>query len=271
MGFHSKDCVLAQASSVRSVDRALQLLASVSVHGSTLSDLAAACDLPIATAHRLVDTLLAAGYLRRTEDVGTLVLGPKVTLLAYKIDALAHSRWLVRDSLLRLRDEVGETSAFFLPDRCERVCVDSYESMHPVMVTCPPGKRFPLHVGSTGKAILAFMAPEQVDRILESLDDPIQLTNGQTKTVEALRHELGEVRESGYATSALEATSGAWGVGCPVFGSDGSLFGAIGFIIPITRRSTDLEEELTQACLKGASSLSDALMMISEEVNPDKV
>ena len=57
-------------SSVQSVERALALIEVVASRGgaATLSELSSATDLPAATVHRLLRTLITSGYLVQMQD-----------------------------------------------------------------------------------------------------------------------------------------------------------------------------------------------------------
>lgn len=55
---------------VQSVERALEIVTVIAGRGgtATLSELASATDLPAATVHRLLRTMISAGYLKQLQD-----------------------------------------------------------------------------------------------------------------------------------------------------------------------------------------------------------
>lgn len=57
-------------SGVQSVERALEIITVIAGRGgnATLSELASATGLPAATVHRLLRTMISAGYLKQLQD-----------------------------------------------------------------------------------------------------------------------------------------------------------------------------------------------------------
>src|SRR5271166_4075188 len=80
---------------VQSLHRALDLLEELAAAGGTasLSDLAAACGLPLPTVHRLAGTLAGRGYLRQAPD-RRYSLGSRLIPLGTEAHALLGGRAL---------------------------------------------------------------------------------------------------------------------------------------------------------------------------------
>lgn len=71
-----------RAAGVQSVDRALEILEVIHAHGGqlSLSELATQTGLPAPTAHRLLRTMIAKGYIRQLAN-RSYCLGEKLILL----------------------------------------------------------------------------------------------------------------------------------------------------------------------------------------------
>ena len=144
-----------------------------------------------AVVYRLVATLELHGLVRR-DDEGRHRLGTGVLALARGVagDLQAAALPVLAD----LADQLGATSALTMAEGDEAVALVVVEptraSMH---VAYRPGRRHPLRLGASGKAILA----------------------GRP----AVAGEPGEValaRKRGYASSAGEIQPGAVGIAAPV-------------------------------------------------------
>src|SRR5207248_2055795 len=74
--------------------------------------------------------------------------------------------------------------------------------------------RLPLHAGASQKALLAFLAEEEVGRVATgSLE---RLCRATITDPEELRENLAEIRKRGWAISFEETNVGVWGVAVPL-------------------------------------------------------
>ena len=66
-----------------------------------------------------------------------------------------------------LVDETSETVTLHARSGGDRVCVAVVEGTHDVRRVIPEGQLLPLHVGPSGKAIVAFLDPPEQAQVLE--------------------------------------------------------------------------------------------------------
>jgi DNA-binding IclR family transcriptional regulator len=100
-------------------------------------------------------------------------------------------------------------------------------------MTVDLGRRWPLHAGSTGKAILAFASDDLRRQVL---DNPMSALTTETMTDrDVLTQELEKIREQGYATSRGERQPGAASAAAPIFGPRGLVVGAVSLCGPADR------------------------------------
>ena len=144
-----------------------------------------------AIVYRLVGTLERHGLVRRTAD-GRHRLSTGVLELARGVAAdLQHTALPV---LTQLAEDLGATAALTVADGDEAVALLVVEPTRaPMHVAYRPGRRHPLGVGASGKAILAGRPP----------------ADGEAA-------EIALARTRGYAESAGEIQPGAVGVAAPV-------------------------------------------------------
>lgn len=236
---------------VRSVSRALGLLAHVRLSGTSLTELAASAGLPLPTTARLLATIEGHDYLTRRDD-GRYVPGPALYRLVFDLDPATLLRDTVAGQVRRLRDASGETSGFFVRDGFERFCVETAPSPRPLRRTFPLLTRRAIQVGATGKILVAYAETDRiVDALLESADAE------RRRGLEALRTECVEIRRRGWAYSD-GVVDEAWGVAAPVF-TGRVLLGALSIAAPVDRGGPDAVAAQAEICVRHAQDLTDTL------------
>lgn len=184
---------------LQTLDRGLQVLALLarSREGMTVRDLADELDVHRAIVYRLLATLERHGLVRRGTD-GRHRLWTGLVELAGGVESDLQAAAL--PVLTRLADELGATTTLTVADGDDAVALLVVEPTDATMhVAYRAGRRHPLEVGASGKAILA----------------------GRP----AAAGEAGAVtraRRRGYATSSGEIQTGAMGIAAPV-SADASL------------------------------------------------
>ena len=144
----------------RTASRTLTLLEHVARAPAPagLIELATDSGIDKSTAARLLAFLEERELVVR--DPVTRRYAPGPALLALGAAALRRSdlRADARPYLERLRAATGETVTLHVRVRDAFVCIDGLEGPSPIRRAVPLGESIPLYVGSTGKAILAFLA-----------------------------------------------------------------------------------------------------------------
>jgi DNA-binding IclR family transcriptional regulator len=200
---------------VQSVQRAARLLKAIadSAEPLTARDLAERCDLNRSTAWRILATLEEEGLANREAATNRYTIGYEITRLAGAGDESLVR--LARPRLAELSRRTGETVSLAVPRHLQLVYVDQVQAPH-VMAADWLGRAVPLHATSTGKALLAWVAGEDLEAVLSG---PLERFTDTTITdPDRLREELREVRTRGYATSRGELETGLWGASAAVLG-----------------------------------------------------
>lgn len=212
----------------QSVQKAIMLLQATASHadGSSVSALARAAGLPRATALRLIQTMEREGLLLRVPQADRVLLGPELIRLAREVDMGSVLRELAGPQLGELSETLRETVTLSVtaPDGGLDL-VHQVDGPQHLVPRSWLGKRFPLHASSSGKLLLSTYPGERLERFLR---EPLQeLTPSTITTPRALRSELRQVREQGYAATVDEMEQGLAGVSVPVFNETGALVGVI--------------------------------------------
>lgn len=216
-----------------------------------ISTIARELGLSKAVVHRILQSLAAKGIVVPDGTTRAYRLGPAAAALGARslksLDLLRDAR----DALVDLRDRTGETTTLSALVGRSRVYLDQVASYKEVKMVIELGDRHPLHVGGTGKAILAF-APESL--IEEVLARPLEaMTAASVTDREALLRELAVIRTEGVATSLGERRADAASIAAPIFDFAGGVIGAISVCGPIGRFTPEVVEQ-TKPLVRAASA-----------------
>lgn len=191
----------------RALVRALSILDAFSHERRVLAvkDLHLLLELPKPTVSRLTQALESAGYLRRID--GAFELGPK-TFQVGSMFAHHHGRLeSARRPLEQLAGQASQTAC--LAELANRSIVHLLvaPSPHPVQHVTEVGSSAPAHATGLGKALLAQLAPRQLERIFGHEPLPRFTPNTICDWDEFLA-ELRLTRERGYAVDNEEGLAG---------------------------------------------------------------
>lgn len=190
-----------------------------------LKEIAAATGLVKSSAFRILYTLRQLGYVEKDGE-GSYRLSLKVVGWSRAAAGQVSLIRLARPYLERLRDELGE-SVWLAERRGLRVyLVDAAESDHPLRLSLRLGDASPLHASAVGKAVAAFLRPEELEKALNH--KPLTPFTAKTITERgALLEHFAEVRRRGYAVNDEETIEGAVLFGAPILDAAGQPFAAI--------------------------------------------
>lgn len=180
-------------------------------------DLARSSGIPRSAAHRILHDMAGLGLLSGTDEPGRFRVGPDLARIGSRVADHLDIQRVARPVLERAAAEVGETIvlAIYDPHRHQFSAVDAVETNHAIRYLWESLRDWSdLHLGSSGKGILAFLPADEQDAILDRLPDPIP---GRFPTTKArLRRELAAARRRGHVVSHGERYEGAVGVSAPI-------------------------------------------------------
>ena len=246
---------------VQSLDRAFAILEIMADAGGIigLSQLAEKADLPLATIHRLVRTLVDLGYVRQ-ERSRQYSLGPRLIRLA-DTSAKRMGTW-ARPAMDAAVAELGESVNLATLDGDEIVYVAQVQPSNNFMrMFTEVGRRTFPHSTAVGKAILAYRPDQEVVDLLARTGMPRHTQYTLTAPREFLA-ELANIRDRGYAIDESEQELGVRCVAVVV--PDAPQPMALSMSGPLTRMSDDVVE-------RAAPVLQAAAAEIAAELNRTRV
>ncbi|MCF3147657.1 IclR family transcriptional regulator [Streptomyces platensis] len=244
-----------QPGGVQSVDRAVTVLEILARHGeAAVTEVAEELGVHKSTAFRLLAVLENRGLVGQEQERGKYYLAAGVLRLAgaaaVRLDISQEGAPVCRE----LAAELGETVNIAVLE--SDAAVNVTQARGPASVTAQNwlGRRTPLHATSSGKALLAYQ-PRAVQEAVLARKLP-RLTERTVTSAAALRRELAEVVENGFAVAIEELELGLRAVAAPVRAPDGSVIGAISVSVPAYRLAEERLPEVVKATVSAAGELS---------------
>lgn len=249
---------------VQVLERALGLLNALGESSGELS-LMELCDrikLHKSTVHRLVSVLEHNRFVEKT-STGKYRLGLKLFELGSRAVAGLDIRERARPHLEKLAFETNETVHLCVLDEGEVLYLDKVEPDRSVRLSSSVGRRNPAHCTAVGKVMMAFMSEAEVDAIIQR-HGLRRFTRTTLTTPAALKAELLETRETGYARDWEEHEDGVKCLGAPVRDYTGRVVAAISLSGPSFRINDKSLDVFVTAVKRAGSALSADLGWSSE-------
>jgi IclR family acetate operon transcriptional repressor len=254
----------------QSVRNALRIVEQVSIDGAAgVSDLARQLDLPKSTVQRTLTTLRSAGWLRQ-DARSRWALTLRCATIGRSVVREHDIRPVADPIAVELRDRTHETVRYFLIEGESLVHLGSAESD---LAVRPFDSELAgtslLHATAIGRATLATMPPEQVERVLGQ-----PLTPVTTKTLTdpgALRVEIEETRKRGWGQVREDLYLDVGGVAAVAPLHDDVLVG-IGISYPLhrtpERRVTTYGRMVRDAAARIAAAVTPQLQPLATTNGP---
>jgi IclR family transcriptional regulator, KDG regulon repressor len=247
---------------VRAVDRTLAILETLVEDGQpfSLTKLSKAAAIPKSTCLGILRTLEDRGYVTHagTGKGSDWKVSLKVFHLGAHLISQIDLPEVGNTHLRLLTEQTGLTSHLGVLQGSDVLYLCKVDGPGFVKFGTYVGKLTPLYLTALGKAIAAHLPPAERDYLLQARDR-------STGTERALREEpallmdLEQTRDRGFAFEDEEEVEGVRCVAAPVYGSAGSVVGAVGV--------TGLTDEIQRDAIQGiASAVIAAAQSISKSI-----
>ncbi|MEV6163414.1 IclR family transcriptional regulator [Streptomyces sp. NPDC052052] len=201
-----------------SLEAGLRLLRLfVTDQAMTVTDAAKALGVARSTAHRLVATLEAQGFLARNTAGRGYSTGPELARLGAPSGFDDATQQRVRPVLDDAWERTSETVQVVVLVGGRTVITGGRQSPREVCAVLEVGRSYPAHATAGGKLLLSQLTDEQVGMVYPD-EELVALTPRTLTSRAALLDELAVTRERGYAVSCGESVEGMHAVGVPLGG-----------------------------------------------------
>ncbi|MCB1001658.1 MAG: IclR family transcriptional regulator [Acidimicrobiales bacterium] len=250
------------------VTKALQVLQAFTYEHPVLgvSELARQLGMGKSSVHRILSTLAEQGFVVKTDD-DRYRLGLKLHALGQLVVNTLELRTVAHGPLERLRNDCGETVHVAVLEGSDAMYVHRIESQATLRTFSRVGRRVPAHTTSSGKVLLAYGEPAQVDVVVATglpRIGPRSITDERV-----LREVLRKIRRDGYVVSVEENERGVVSIGAPVFGHDGSCIAALSMAGPTLRMTSEQIPRLVQRVRRCALEVSQGMGFLDRVPRPD--
>jgi DNA-binding IclR family transcriptional regulator len=193
----------------------------------TLTEIASRADLPLSTAHRLVDEWVRWGGLTRGAD-GRYRVGMRFWKLGVRAPTARRLRTTAFPYLEDLYELTHENVHLAILDGVGALYLERISGRGAVKVISDVGSRLPLHATGVGLVLLAFAEPDLLDAVLAS--NPKRYLPNTMTTEAELKPRLAEIRAGGLAVSVNEMTADSFSAAAPVRDRSGAVVAAVSIV-----------------------------------------
>lgn len=188
---------------IRALQRGLEVLQVLNLqNGATVSEVAAAIDLPRTTTYRILETLCIAGYAYRAASDERYRLTIMVRGLSDGFDDEAWVTQIARPYINELGKEIVWPVAIASLSGTTMMVRETTDHRSPLAVErFSVGFRVPLLTSACGRAYLAFSPAAQRDSLLDILSRSTREADKLARNRTDVQKILGETQAQGYATA----------------------------------------------------------------------
>lgn len=228
------------------IDKAMLIFKCLSQAGkATFTEIQKGVGLPKSTTSSLLASLLAHGLVKIERSHYSL--GLLWYELGSKVEEELDIKKIALPALTRLRDKTMLTCHLGVLEGTAAIYVLKLESPSAIVIRSWIGRRLSLHSSGLGKALLAWLPDDQLDKILP--DIVFERRTAATITdVEKFREELALTRRRGWAHDNAEDHDGVYCISAPIVDRSDKVIAAIsasGVSSQITGENTpDLAREV---------------------------
>lgn len=202
------------------IKRSVDILQYAANHtdGFRITDIVHNLNIPKSSSFDIIYTLIDCEMLEvKNDKLKIFALGPKSYDIGYQYIGNKNILDVARPCLEQLGDELSETVFMGKYDRDEVLYIYKYQPATAILNHCTVNTRADLYCTALGKAMLAYRK--------EAFDfSKIQfkkLTEYTIMSVEALKKNLIEVKEKGYAMDNREIKDYMMCISAPIFDANG--------------------------------------------------
>ena len=232
----------------KSLQKALSILVYMGEQApeAGVTQLATELGLTKSTVHRLLHAMERFELIERNAETERYRLGLKLHQLGSKAVESRTLRSEARRLLQEMSRRSRETVSLAVPAAGGVICLDRMDSPHTIITVCTPvGAMFPPHCTAAGKAILAYMADDEINEIVKR-NGQREYTQFTITRLSDLKENLRLIRQRGYAVDHQELERGLSGVAAPVLSAHERVLGAVGIAGPTLRfRGKELAQKVS--------------------------
>ena len=218
-----------------------------------LDELASELSLNKTSLLRILRTLEAERFLVRTDD--RYRLGPRVLDLGNVYLSTQSVHEVAQPHMRELAQACGQTVSLAILDGFEVVYIAIERAQREVGIQGQIGGRHPAHATGLGKALLADLGPERLERLLKGRSLK-RLTHRTIVDPDELLEQLARIRDRGHALDDEERGIGIRCLAAPIRDHRGQAVAALSVAGPIFHMTEDAQPGYLERLLDTARAIS---------------
>ncbi|GHE02948.1 IclR family transcriptional regulator [Defluviimonas sp. 20V17] len=244
---------------IKSLDRAMEVFEYLSeAQGKPLTMLADEMGQSPATVYRILVTLEGHRLVEFDHEeqvwhigTGAFVIGARYLRRTSLVDR-------ARPIMRKLMEATGETANLGIEREAAVLFLSQVETHANIRAFFPPGTLSPMHASGIGKALLAHMDEDRLDRLLARTDLQA-FTEHSITDRSALKEDLKTIRARGFSVDNEEKNLGMRCIAAPVFDMNKEAVAGISVSGPTHRVDEAEIERLSSAVIGAAHQLTLAI------------
>lgn len=244
---------------VMSVDKALLIIKLLAKKGRymKLTEISEELDINKSTLHGLISTLKFHGFIDQDEQTQKYRLGLYLIELGDTASKSLDIIHITSPIIEEVSNQLQETVHIAKLDNFDIVYVDKKESNQSMRIYTSIGSRNPAYCTGVGKAMLAYLDDEALNKILPDKMEsftPRTITDKQ-EFISALKN----IREKGYAYDNEEYSIGLKCVAAPIFNHEGKAIYGISVSGPAVRMTEEKIKDSIKLIKAAAKKISNKI------------
>lgn len=219
----------------------------------SVSNIAKELDLPRTSVFRIMKTLEEE---KMVHAIGkNYITGHRLINIGLQVVSQIPERQLSVPILQELTKLTKESAHFAILSGAHALLIEVCDSPHSLRVASRPGTLADMHCSGSGKCMLAYASPAE----LENLLDRITFTQHTTRShpnKKSLLPELPKIRERGYALDNAEYHDHVRAIYAPVFNDKKQLIGVIGITAALSSLPKSRIPKVAKQVVASADQLS---------------
>ena len=249
---------------VQTLERAfniIELMGNADYHLG-ISEIAQQSGLPLATAHRLISTLVKLGYVEQNPETNKYTLGVRILQLRGAIISQLNLGIEAMPIMKMLMNRVGETVHLAVYNEGEIVYIERVEGLQTQGMYTRIGKRAPAHCTALGKVLLSHLSEDLWFDDVVNRHGLKAYSETTITVVDELRLELKRTKERGYAIDNGETGEQVRCVAAPIRDYTNQVVASLSISGPQSQVTINRVKELGQSVCQAADQISEKLGFI---------
>jgi len=209
---------MAEPKKVNSISRAASILRCIADGTGRITQIASKTNLSNSTAHRLIKTLQAEGFVEQDPLTLKYTLGHLLVSLTLN-PMITHASLVscAQSEMEQLRHVSGETVGLVIRLGLQRLQIEELPSERVLKYSVGKGFVEPIYLAAASKVLLAEIPFEDREKLLKVIEKKGLLRKSNFKKADLLK-EVSLAKKKGYATSFGEIVPGASSIAVAVKG-----------------------------------------------------